>query len=118
MEEGLHFRDLLRAEIAALLHHRQDVPPGREVVQAHVQVGEGLLRLGEDVVVEVDEYMVDQRAGAAQRLDEIDLRAPVGGEVLDQQRARAFLDMAFDLRAAAEALSPERSAARSVRAGP
>src|SRR5258708_19277685 len=74
------------------------------MMQAHVEIGEGLLRLGEDVVVEVDEHVLDDRARLAQRLAEIDLRAPVGGKVLDQQRARALADVALDLRVAAETL--------------
>src|SRR2546430_11396776 len=73
-------------------------------MQPHVEVGEDLLRLGIDVVVEIDEHVIDYGARIAQRLAEINLGAAVGGEVLDQQRARAFADVALDLRVAAEAL--------------
>src|SRR5258708_3618263 len=74
------------------------------MVQPHAELAEDLLRVGEDIVVEVDEHVIDQRAGVAQRLAEIYLGAPVGGEILDQQRARPFADVALDLRIAAEAL--------------
>src|SRR5579862_1881992 len=104
VEEFLDFPDLRRGEIVALLHHAQHVPPGGEVMQAHIQLAHHLLRLGEDVVVEVDEHVLDHGARLAQRLAEIYFRAPVGGEVLDQQRPRSFANIAFDLRVAAEAL--------------
>src|SRR5207245_4018527 len=102
--ELLNLGNLRRLQVAVLLHHREHGPPGGEVWQANVEIGERLLRLGEDVVVEVDEHVVDDGTGIAQRFAKIDLRAPVGGEVLDQQRARAFADIALDLRVAAEAL--------------
>src|SRR5260221_7612630 len=74
------------------------------MVQAYAEVGHRLLRLGKDVVVEVDEHVLDDRARVAQRLAKIDLRAAVGGEVLDQQRARALANVALNLCIAAETL--------------
>src|SRR5438034_3933230 len=104
VQELLDFGELPRFEVAVFLHYGEYVPPGGEVMQPHVEVGEDLLRLGIDVVVEIDEHVVDYGARIAQRLAEINLGAAVGGEVLDQQRARAFADVALDLRVAAEAL--------------
>src|SRR5437879_1311154 len=104
VQKLLDFADLRRLEVAALLHQREHVPPRGEMMQAYVELGERLLRLWKDVVVEVDEHVLDNRARLAQRLAEIDLRAPVGSEVLDQQRASALADVALDLRVAAETL--------------
>jgi tryptophan 2,3-dioxygenase len=100
----LDFRDLRRLEVGVLLHHGEHIPPGGQAVQLHADVGEDLLRLREDVVVEVHEHVVDHGARVAQRLAEVDLGAAVGGQVLDQQGARALADVALDLRVAAEAL--------------
>src|SRR6267143_449920 len=65
VQKLLDFADLRRLEVAALLHQRQHVPPGGEMMQAHVELGERLLRLGEDVVVEVDEHVLDDRVRLA-----------------------------------------------------
>src|SRR5574341_2605579 len=86
VEEALDLGDLLGAEVVALLHHRKHVPPRRQVVEPDAELREGLLRLGKDVVVEVDEHVLDDGAGVAQRLTEVDLRAPVGGERSEERR--------------------------------
>ena len=59
---------------------------------------------GEDAVVEDDEGVGDLGAGGADRLGEADLRAAVGGQVLDEEDARALGERALDLGVAAEAL--------------
>ena len=61
-------------------------------------------RPGEDAVVEDDERVRDLAAGGADRLGEAQLRAAVGGEVLDQQHPRALGHRALDLGVAPEAL--------------
>src|SRR3546814_21163243 len=48
--------------------------------------------------------MVDLATGVAERIDEVQLRATVGREVLDQQNAAALRKIALDLGVAAEAL--------------
>ncbi len=48
--------------------------------------------------------MVHRRAGGAQRVDEVDLAAAVGGQVFHQQHALAFGQQTFDLRVTAETL--------------
>ena len=60
--------------------------------------------LREDAVVEDHEAVGDLGLGLLQRLDEDQLAAAVGGEVLDQQHALAGLEVALDLGHAAEAL--------------
>src|SRR5438067_6191552 len=54
VQELLDFADLLGGEQAILLQHRQHVPPRREVMQPQLELLERGLRVGEDVVVEVD----------------------------------------------------------------
>jgi hypothetical protein len=54
--------------------------------------------------VKQHEAVIDARAGGAQRVNEVDLAAAVGGQVLDEQDARAFFQLPLDLRIAAEAL--------------
>ena len=54
MEEFLDFPDLRRSKVLALLHHAQHVPPGGEVVQAHPELAHRLLRLGKNVIVEIE----------------------------------------------------------------
>src|SRR5947207_3596095 len=104
VQELLELRNLRGLQIAALLHHRQHIPPSRQAVQPHAEVGERFLRLWKDVVIKVDEHVLDDGARLAQRAYEIDLRAAVGREVFHQERAGAFADIAFDLCIAAEAL--------------
>ena len=60
--------------------------------------------LREDVVVKDHEGMVDDGARVAQRLTEADLALPVGGQVLDQDDARAGLEIALDQGVPAESL--------------
>src|ERR1700682_1882229 len=55
VEEFLDLGDLRGLQVGVLRDHREHGPPGGEMVQAHADVAEDLLRLGEDVVVEVDE---------------------------------------------------------------
>src|SRR3546814_16813367 len=66
--------------------------------------GEGGDAFGEDAVVKDDEGMRDLATGVADRIDEVQLRATVGREVLDQQHAAALRKIALDLGVAAEAL--------------
>ena len=54
--------------------------------------------------MEDDEAVGDLGAGLAQRLDEGELAAAVGRQVLDQQHAHALGHVALDLGLAAEAL--------------
>src|SRR6185369_11109120 len=104
VQEFLDFRDLRGGEIAAFLYDLEHVPPGREVMQLDAELAHRGARFGEDVVVEVDVDVLDYGAGFAQRLAEIDLRAAVGREVFDEERARALADVALDLRVASESL--------------
>ena len=74
------------------------------MVQPQAVAGERVDRLREDAVVEDDEGVRDLGAGGAQRLGEPELRAAVGGQILDQQHPRALGQRPLDLRVAAEAL--------------
>src|SRR5581483_3241740 len=56
-----------------------------------------------DVIEENHKAVRAPAASVADRLDEIDLAAAVGGQVLDQQHALAGIELALDLRIAAEA---------------
>jgi hypothetical protein len=58
-------------------------------VEAEVGLGEALLHLGEDAVGEDHGGVVAGGARFADRLDEAELGAAVGGEVLDQEDAGA-----------------------------
>src|SRR5579862_2286071 len=104
LHEFFHFLELALVELAALLGDFQHVPPGGERVQRDTEVFQYFFALGKDVIEKEHKDMVDDRAGAAQRLAEIDLAAAVGGHILDQKHAVALLDVALDLRIAAEAL--------------
>ena len=73
-------------------------------MQSDAEIAKDLLALRIDAVEENDDAVVADAAGVADRLDEIDLALAVGGEVFDQQHPLAVLQLAFDLRAAAEAL--------------
>src|SRR5208283_3865111 len=87
--------------VAAGLEH---VPPVAQVVQGDVHLGELLEAAGEHAVEEHHEGVVDDRAGVAQGLAELDLGLAVGGEVLDQQGPLALRDIALDQSIAPEAL--------------
>src|SRR5580704_5392655 len=102
--ELLDFFEPVLVELAALLGHFQNIPPGGERMQGDAQIPEDLFALGKDVVEEEHEDMLDHGAGLAQRLTEIDLAAAVGSHVLDQQHTVARLEVAFDLGITAEAL--------------
>ena len=65
---------------------------------------ERLFRLRKDVVVKDDESVTHDRTGVAQRLTKLELALAVGGQIFDQQNSRAFVEIAFDLSAAAEPL--------------
>ena len=86
------------------LQRLQHVPPRAQMVQGDVHPRQGLERAREHAVEEHDERVVHDRARVTQRLREADLRLPVGGEVLDQQRALALRHVALDQRIATEAL--------------
>ncbi|CAD9227132.1 hypothetical protein BCEN4_630017 [Burkholderia cenocepacia] len=104
VQEFLDFVERLRLEVAGRLRDAQHVPPRGERVQVDVDVLQDRHAFLEDVVVEQHEAVVHRRARGAQRVDEVDLAAAVGGQVFHQQHARAFFQMAFDLRVAAETL--------------
>src|SRR6516225_973837 len=70
-------------------------------MQGDAKLAQDLLSLRKNVVEEKHEYVFDNCAGLAQRLAEIHLAATVSGHVLDQEHAIAGLDMALDLRIAA-----------------
>ena len=59
-------------------------------------------RLRKDVVKEKHEGVVAGLPRLAQSLAETHLAAPVGGEIFDQQRASALVNVALDARVAAE----------------
>src|SRR5574338_1357948 len=93
----------LYIELAARLRHAEHVSPGRERVHGDTEIAEDLFALRIDFVKEDHETMVADAARLAQRVDEIDLALAVGGEIFHQQHALAGEQLAFDLRAAAEA---------------
>ena len=93
-----------RREVALVLGDGERVPPGREPMQGDAPFGERGDGLREDAVVKDHEAVRDFAARRAQRLDEVQLGAAVGRQVLDQKDARAFGQMPFDLGVAAEAL--------------
>src|ERR1041384_3651280 len=100
VQELLDLLKLDRIELAAGLGEGQHVPPGAQVMQLDVEVGEDFVALRIDAVEEDDKDVLDGSAGRAQRVAEVDLAAPVGGEVLDQKHALAGLQMSLDLRVA------------------
>ncbi len=104
MQEALDLDESLRGQVAIPPADLEDVPPGGEVMQANAGRLERFGRIREDVVVEDGEGVGDLGAGVADRLGELDLAAAVGGQVLDQEHARALLQRALDLGVAAEAL--------------
>src|SRR5579872_1602023 len=104
LHELFHFPELAFVELAALLRRLEHVPPGGERVQGDAEIAQDFFAFGKDVVEEEDEAVLDHGAGLAQRLAEIDLAAPVGGHVFDQQHAVTLLEMALDLRVAAKTL--------------
>src|SRR3546814_5664460 len=95
---------LVGSEVAARLGDAERVPPGGQRVQRDPLLGEGGDAFGEDAVVKDDEGMRDLATGVADRIDEVQLRATVGREVLDQQHAAALRKIALDRGVAAEAL--------------
>src|SRR5580704_17890721 len=104
VHELFDFRESGFVEFAALLGDRQHVPPGGERMQRHAEIAENLFAFGKDVVEEEHKDVLDHGAGVAKRLAEIDLAAPVGGHVLDEEDALARLDLTFDLGVAAKTL--------------
>src|ERR1700722_860564 len=103
MHELLDFGEHLRLELVRRLGDPQPVPPRRERVHGDAEVAEDFWPLGIDVVEEEHEDVVDLGAGMAQGVAEVDLAAPVGGEVLDEEDAVALGEIALDLSVAAEA---------------
>src|SRR3954453_21476582 len=67
-QEFLDLVELDRVELAAGLGEGEHVPPGAEMMQLDVEVGEDFLALGIDVVKEDHKDMLDRGAGGAQRL--------------------------------------------------
>src|SRR3546814_6458750 len=87
LQEMPYLLHLVGSEVAARLGDAERVPPGGQRVQRDPLLGEGGDAFGEDAVVKDDEGMRDLATGVADRIDEVQLRATVGREVLDQQRS-------------------------------
>src|ERR1700722_17988367 len=102
LHELFDFLELALVEFAALLRHIENIPPGGEVVQLDAEIAEDLFALGEDVIKEEHKDVVDSRSGLPQSFAEVDLAAAVSRHVLDQKQAVAGLDVALDLRVAAQ----------------
>src|SRR3546814_6671338 len=92
LQEMPYLLHLVGSEVAARLGDAERVPPGGQRVQRDPLLGEGGDAFGEDAVVKDDEGMRDLATGVADRIDEVQLRATVGREVLDQDRKSTRLN--------------------------
>ena len=97
-EEVLDLLRMLRREVAERLGLGEHVLPGRQRMHGEAVLFVHLTALWIDVVVEDHEDVAQLRTSLAQRARGADLRAAVGGEVVDQQATRAFGQVALDLR--------------------
>jgi len=104
VQELLDLGELHRIELAAGLGELQHIPPGAQMMQLDVKLGQDLLAVRINAVIEDDEDVLDHGASGAERIAEVDLAAAVGGQVFDQQHALAGLQMPFDLGVPSEAL--------------
>ncbi|SIT48797.1 hypothetical protein BN2475_1140009 [Paraburkholderia ribeironis] len=104
VQEFFHFLERPGVEVLVFLRDAQHVPPRGKRMQVDVDVFQHRHAFLEDVVVEQHEAVVHRGAGRAQRVDEVDLAAAVGGQVFDQQHALTFGQQTFDLRVTAETL--------------
>src|SRR3954468_2622140 len=102
VQELLDLGKLGRIELAAGLGELEHVPPRAQMMQLDVEVGEDLLAIRIDAVIEDDEDVLDRGAGGPQRIAEVDLAAAVGGQVFDQQHALAGFQVTLDLGVPAE----------------
>ena len=91
-------------KVLALFGRLQDMLPGRQIMQIDAEVFHGCLGAGKDAVKKDHEYIGDCCAGGPERLNKGDLRAAVGGQILDQQYPLAVVEVAFDLGVAAKPL--------------
>src|SRR4029077_13361391 len=103
-EEGAGLGEALLVEELVLLRRLQRVPPGSQRMQLDAGDRQRFDALWKDAVVEDHETVADFGLGLLQGIDEHQLAATVGGEILDQQHALAGLEVALDLGHAAEAL--------------
>ncbi len=102
VEEALDLLERHRIEGTGLLRDFQHVPPRRQVVELDADLLHQVGAVGEDVVVEEDEAVIDRgRLHPAGRA-EVDLAAPVGRQILDEERLRTVDHLALDLRVAAK----------------
>src|SRR5262249_18128181 len=104
VEESSYPGEVVARQAAKLLGGGQHVPPGGEPVQGHAELGQRGHALREDAVVEDHQGMLNAALALPDRLDEVDLAAAIGRQILDQQHALAGRHRALDLVAAAEAL--------------
>src|SRR4051812_27529215 len=89
LEEGARLGEPLLVEVLALLGRLERVPPGGQRMELDAGDRQHLDALREDAVVEDHEAVGDLGLGLLQRLDEDQLAAAVGRQILDQQHALA-----------------------------
>src|SRR5689334_3841447 len=102
VEKAPHGLDASDIQALALFGCGQHIPPCRKSVQTHADRGQARNTLREDAVMEHHHGVGNLAFGLADRLNEIELAAAVGSEVLHQQAAAARLHLALDLGVTAE----------------
>ena len=83
-QKFLHFVQRGSRQVTSSFGHAQDVPPGRQFMQAYAYLRHGFRAVGIDSVMEDYEGMFHYRACVPQAFAEDDLAAGIRGQVLYQ----------------------------------